>query len=249
MKSLTRQNFAKQNLRGFTLIELLIYVAILAAILVLLTGFLWTVVFGNIKESSFQEVQQNGRFALTKISQEIKRATGINNPLAGDSPSNLLSLSMAGSSLNPTVFDLDDGKLRITQGNPGVSYYLTADQAIINELQFTNLSYDNTPGIIRIEMEISHINPENRVEYQASAKLTSSISLLPGGAAPPPDFCAGACTSCSDILDKKTCDEQDGCSWDKKLKICLDDPGCTPCDSYTTESDCIAQDGCQWVMP
>ena len=63
--------------KAFTLIEFLIYMAILATILVLMSGFFWNIIFGNIKETSYQEVQQNGRFALTKITQEIKKATGI----------------------------------------------------------------------------------------------------------------------------------------------------------------------------
>jgi len=173
---------AFKNGGGFTLIEFLIYIAIVSSILVLISGFLWNIVFGNIKETAYQEVQQNGRFALTKISQEIKRATGINSPLAGGS-ANSLSLAMADPNFNPTIFDLADGKLRITQGaNPPIE--LTTDQVIISNLQFSNLSYEGTPGAIRIEMTISHLNPANRIEYQASIDLKTTVSLVPGGASP-----------------------------------------------------------------
>lgn len=168
-------------MKGFTLIELIIYVAIIGVILVLMTGFLWNVIFGNVKETAYQEVQQNARFALAKITQETKKATGINSPLPGDSPSNSLSLAMAASSLNPTVFDITGGKLIITQGASG-PYELTSDQVIVSNLQFTNLSYPDTPGTIRIEITIDHTNPGNRNEYEASVSLRSSISLVPGGA-------------------------------------------------------------------
>jgi len=178
-------NWKKGNKSGFTLIELVIYIAIFATILLLVTGFLWMIILGNIKETAYQEVQQNGRFAMTKINQEIKKATGINSPLSGEPPSNSLSLEMADPNLTPTIFDLSDGKLRIKQGT-NHSYYLTSDQVIINNnsLQFTNNSYVNTPGIIQIKMGISHINPGNRREYQASANFQTSVSLVPGGAAP-----------------------------------------------------------------
>ena len=167
--------------QGFTLVELIIYIAILAGILVLVIGFLWNVIFGNVKETAYQEVQQNGRFAIAKITQEIKKATGINSPLPSDPPSSSLSLSMAAFHLNPTVFDVGGGKLRITQGTRG-PYELTSDQVIVSSLQFTNLSYLDTPGTIQIEMTIDHINPGARTEYEASISLRSSISLVPGGA-------------------------------------------------------------------
>ena len=170
-------NLKKDNKNGFTLVELTIYIALFVVVSALATEFLWSIVLGNIKETAFQEVQQNGRFVITKISQEIKKATEINNLAL-----NSLSLQMADPKLNPTIFDLSDGKLRITQGtNP--SYYLTTDQVIVNSLQFTDLSYDDTPGIIQIKMEINHINPANRREYQALTNLESSVSLVPGGAA------------------------------------------------------------------
>jgi prepilin-type N-terminal cleavage/methylation domain-containing protein len=168
--------------RGFTLIEFLIYIAIVSLFLVLVSGFFWNIVFGNIKESSYQEVQQNGRFALTKIIQETKKSTGINSPLPGFS-SDTLSLTIAAANLNPTVFKLTNGKLTITKGNGG-TYELTSDQVKVSNLQFTNLSYPNTPGTVRIEMTIEYLNPSGRMEYQASINLKSTVSLVSGGAAP-----------------------------------------------------------------
>jgi len=170
-------------MKGFTLIEFLLYIAILAIVLVLTGGFLWNFIFGNIKETSYQEVQQNGRFALTKITQEIKKATEINSPLVG-ATSTTLFLAMANTSTNPTIFDLVNGKLRITKGSSG-PYELTSDQVIVSNLQFTNLSYPDTPGTIRIEMKVLHINPPGgRIEYEASADFKLTVSLIPGGAAP-----------------------------------------------------------------
>jgi Tfp pilus assembly protein PilW len=170
------------NTKGFTLIEFLLYTIILAMVLILAGGFLWDIIFGNIKETSYQEVQQNGRFALSKITQEIKKATGVNTPPPGSSSNNLL-LAMANPSLHPTVFDVVDGKLRITQGSNG-PYELTSDQVAVTNIQFTDLSYTGTPGTIRMEMTIDYVNPMNRNEYTASASFKSTVSLLKGGATP-----------------------------------------------------------------
>jgi len=161
--------------RGFTLIELLIYTAIISLVLVSITGFFWNIASGNIKENSYQEVQQNGRFAMTKITQEIKKAIGINNPVPGSS-ANSLSLTMPEPNLNPTIFDVSEGKLRITQG-ASVPIELTTDQVLVSNLQFTNLSYLNTPGTIRIEMTLENLNPSGKTEYKASIDLKTSVSL------------------------------------------------------------------------
>jgi prepilin-type N-terminal cleavage/methylation domain-containing protein len=166
-------------MKGFTLIELIVYIGIFAIILVSITGFLWLIVLGNVKESAFQEVQHNGRFALAKITHEIRKAKGINYPILGDVPTDSLSLIMADDSL--TVFEIINEKLIITQGSPGISYDLTSDQVVVNSLQFTNNSYQDTPGIIQTKIEIIHVNPSNLKEYQASINLQTSVSLLPPG--------------------------------------------------------------------
>ena len=175
-------NVLINKMKGFTLIELIIYLAILVIILVLLSEFLWNIVLGSVKETANLEVQQNGRFTMAKISSEIKKAAGINYPQPGISADSL-SLIMADSQLNPTIFDVSAGKLRIARGTQG-AYELTSDQVIVSNLRFANLSYPNTPGTIKIEMTIDYKNPENRSAYQASINLDSTVSLFSGGATP-----------------------------------------------------------------
>jgi Tfp pilus assembly protein PilW len=167
---------------GFTLIEFLIYISIVGLILVLMTNLFWNVILGGTKENSYQEVQQNGRFAIFKMKQEIKKAIGINNPLPGSS-ANSLSLVMANPIFNPTVFDLNGGKLRITKGGSS-PIEITTDQINVSSLSFTNLSYSDTPGTVMVEMTIENLNPANRNEYQASIDLKTTISLVERGASP-----------------------------------------------------------------
>ncbi len=164
--------------KSFTLIELLIYTAIISLVLVLITGFFWNIVSGNIKENSYQEVQQNGRFVMTKITQEIKKAIGINSPVQGFS-ANSLSLMMSDSNLSPTIFSVSGGKLMIVQGT-SAPIELTTDQIVVSNLQFTNLSYSNTPGTLRVEITLESLNPAGKTEYQASIDLKTTVSLLKG---------------------------------------------------------------------
>jgi Tfp pilus assembly protein PilW len=144
-------------MKGFTLIEILIYVSIFSFVLVLICGFFWDTIFSSVRGNIIQEIQDTASFAIFKISKEIKRAKSINFPSQGNS-GNYLSLEMSDSELNPTVFELEGRKLKITQGsNP--SYYLTPDSVTISNLSFSNLSFSNTPGTIKVEIEISSPNP------------------------------------------------------------------------------------------
>lgn len=204
-------------MKGFTLIEFIIYITVVAVILVLASGFAWNIIQGNTKTACYREIQQNGRFAMEKIARAIKEASAINSPIAGNS-ANSLSLEMADPNLDPTVFDLSDNKLRITQGSTG-PYGLTGDQAIVSSLQFTNLSYIDTPGTIRVEMAIDHVNLSNRSEYAASLEFVSTISLVQGRVAiGPPADCwgiGGVCDSSCQYSDYGF------------LVDCYTDPGCS----------------------
>jgi len=56
-------------------------------------------------------------------------------------------------------------------------YPLTTDRVEVTNLKFTNLSYENTPGTVKIEMTVEHLNPAGRSEYQALINLENSVSL------------------------------------------------------------------------
>ena len=163
----------KKN-NGFTLIELLIYIGILGFILVIMTGFFWNIALGYIKENSYQELQQNGRFVLTTITQETRQAKRIVLPTQGAS-SDSLALEMP--DLSQTVFSLRDGKIIIVK-NGSEPVELTTDRIIVSNLKFTNMSYDNAPGTLRIEVDFDHFNPGSIPAYQSSISLTTTISLF-----------------------------------------------------------------------
>jgi len=58
-------------------------------------------------------------------------------------------------------------------------------------------------------------------------------------------YCQGTCISCSDFLEKKSCNKQDGCSWIARDKVCAGI--CTPCDNFSDQTSCEAQSGCIWT--
>jgi len=58
--------------------------------------------------------------------------------------------------------------------------------------------------------------------------------------------CEGTCVPCSDFPDRKSCNRQDGCNWDRS-KVCTG--ACTPCENFLDQTSCEEQLGCSWTEP
>jgi len=171
------QPISKYNKKGFTLIELIISIVILAVFLLIITYFALDVIGGKVKSQSMQETQQNARFVIKKMTQEIKRAIGINidQSIFGTHPG-VLSLKMADENENPTVFDISGDKLRITRGFDSPQE-LTTNQVKVINLVFTNLSQTGSSENIKINLTVEHINPEGREEMTAVVNLETTVTL------------------------------------------------------------------------
>ncbi len=158
--------------RGFTLIELLIYISILGVILIVIAGFFWNIALGYTKESSYQELQHNGRFIFTKMDQEIKKAKNIIQPLQGSSSDSLILEMPDSSQVN---FRLDNGRLIIER--EGIISQLTTSQVFIDSLQFTNMSYSEDSELVKVDIALSRVNPDNISAYRSNINLTTSVAL------------------------------------------------------------------------
>ncbi len=129
------------------------------------------------------------------------------------------------------TFSLQDGTLH-QNGVP-----ITGEEVEVTAANFTPIS-----NSYKIELALRYRNPENRPEYDANIKVTSSVCSrtfkLDSGEEE--GGCQGTATSCADIYDETSCEKQDGCGWA---------PGscsgsCTPC-SELEGKDCVFQDGCR----
>jgi prepilin-type N-terminal cleavage/methylation domain-containing protein len=152
---------------GFTLVELIVYIAILSSFLVIATYFSWDILFGQVKSETAQEVQQNSRLAIERLTYEIKRAKSINS--AGSS----LALTMQDDTT--TIFDLSNNTLRINENGAG-AIALTSSQAKVSSLTFSDRSTGNSSNV-KVEMTINHINPENVNEWDRSENFEFAIEL------------------------------------------------------------------------
>lgn len=154
--------------KGFTIIEFLIYIVILAIAIAGMGLILSNIFRVGVRADIVQEVSHNGRFAIQRIGQAVRESSGIIEP---ETEGNKLELSFEDRAKDPTIFDVSEGKLRITEG--GEESYLTTSRVVINKLVFKKVSENS----VRVEMNISFNNRQGLPEYEFNSFFTSSFTL------------------------------------------------------------------------
>ena len=168
-------NVKSKNKSGFTLIELLLYVSISAMMLLVISVFLSSLLQSRIKNQTIAEVEQQGFQVMQMITQTARNAEAITSPAQGASASSL-TLDVIAAANDPTIFDAASGVIRITEG-VGSAISLTNSRVTTSVLTFQNLSRASTPGTIRIQFTLTHVNPEGRNEYSFSKTFIGSATL------------------------------------------------------------------------
>lgn len=164
-----------QTEKGFTLVELLLYVSIIGVILVSFSVLLSIVMQSRIKNQTVSEVEQQGSEVLQSMTQIIRNTDNITSPTIGTTGASL-TLDVLDAAKDPTIFDLAAGVIRIKEG-AGAAVPLTNSRVTASSLTFKNLSRTGTPGTIRIQFTLSHINSGGRNEYAFTKTFYGSASL------------------------------------------------------------------------
>jgi hypothetical protein len=121
-------------------------------------------------------VQGNARFALERMSQDIREAKGINAGASvfGSNPG-ALSLQMPDASKDPTVFDLSGGLLRVKVG-AGSATALTSSKVSVSNLVFTDLSTSKTKNI-KMSITLDTGGAALTQAFKATQTLDTSVTL------------------------------------------------------------------------
>jgi len=162
--------------KGFTLLEFVIYITLVVGILVTATTFAWNIVNSRTKAFAIQEVQQNGRFIMNKIAQEVRGAQDITTPVIGV-PGDTLEVVVRDVAKDPIIFSLSDGKLSMSAAG-GTTYNLHSGAITVSALQFTNVSStDDASRNVQVQVTLEYKNPENRSEREFSETFMTTIEL------------------------------------------------------------------------
>lgn len=149
------KNTIPKLVSGFTLVETIIYVAIFSMLIGAIFSFVGTLQISRTHNQLILEVNDQGSRISRIISSTIHSASSINSPTAS-STATILSLVMASSTINPTVFSVGgDGVLYITEGAEN-AVALTNNKVSIDNLLFENYSKPVTPGVIRFSFIIKN---------------------------------------------------------------------------------------------
>jgi type II secretory pathway pseudopilin PulG len=162
---------------GFTLVESLIYFAILGILLVAIGSILFHVILGKIKAETIQEVSQNARIVTERIADSVRNAQSISTPSSGQTTTSL-SLTMTAASKNPTVFDVSSGRLRIKEGS-SAAQNITGEDVTVSSISFTNVSYANTPGTVRIALTLAASGTSVLKEYKYQNTFYTTVTIRP----------------------------------------------------------------------
>ncbi len=162
--------------QGFTLMELLVYISLVAGVLLVATTFAWSIIESRTKSFVVQEVQQNERFIIEKITQAVRGAADVTVPAVGVTDTGL-TLASNDIAKDPVVFSLDTGTLSMSEAG-GASVVLHSDSINVTDLQFTNLTTPNgKTSNVRVSITLEHINPDNRTEWEFTDTVTTTIEL------------------------------------------------------------------------
>lgn len=164
-----------KNKKGFTLIELILYLFISATVLLVVLSLLSLIIQGRVKNKSITEVEQQGQEIMGRIAQNVRNADGVAVPAPGETSSEL-ELSMPDPARDPLIFDVQNGTIRMTEGDND-PLPLSNSRVTISDLTFTDMSPDHTPPSIQIEFILSHQNPEDREEYRYEKEFIGSATV------------------------------------------------------------------------
>ncbi|MFC1802140.1 prepilin-type N-terminal cleavage/methylation domain-containing protein [Patescibacteria group bacterium] len=165
----------KNNKKGFTLIEFLLYISIISVVLLIAGGIALNILLAKAKLGAIDEVNQNTRVIVEKVLSSIRNAEVVNSPLQGATSSSL-SLQMANSYQNPTVFDLSGSSVRVSEGG-GPAVNLNSDSVFVSDLFFTNTSYTDTPGTITFQITSKYYNPNSQNEYNFEKTFYATANI------------------------------------------------------------------------
>ncbi len=155
------------------MIEFLIYSVIVAMFIGILVFMSIEIIHGSAYLDTVDEVNKNVRFSMHKITYHIREADDFLIPSSDN-----LELTIGEETIAFFLGGEDNDVLKM-QRNAGEEIALTDSEKIaVTNLSFTDVSYEDTPGTIRIELSLERRNPLGRTQYdfQTTSYTTENLT-------------------------------------------------------------------------
>lgn len=161
--------------KGFTLIEMILYVASSALILFAFGSFVFTTLNARIKNATILEVEQQGQFVLSTITQYLRNAENITSPTAGNTAVEL-ELDVIDLQSDPTTFGISNNVIQVSEGG-ATAVSLTSSTVTASALSFVNATRSRSPGSVQISFTLTGNNSSGRNEYEYTKTFSGTASL------------------------------------------------------------------------
>ncbi len=159
---------------GFTLIEFLIYSIIVAMFIGILTFMSIEIMTGNAYLDTVNEVNNNTRFSMHKITYHIREADTFSIPT-----SSRLELTIGEETVAFFLGGENNDVLKIQRDAAEAESITDSKKIAVTNLSFTDVSYEDTPGTIRIKLSLERQNPLGRTAYNFQTTSYTTENLTP----------------------------------------------------------------------
>lgn len=155
---------------------MILYVSVCSLLLLTISTFLSFLLGARIRSQAITEVNQQGFRAMNLMALTVRNGRSVESPVIGAS-SSVLTLTTKDPLLNPTVFDVASGTLRITEGG-SQPIALTNSRIIVSGLTFQNLSSSSSEErIVRISFIVDYGNVSGKDEYSFTKTFIESATM------------------------------------------------------------------------
>lgn len=162
-----------QRKKAFTLIELLLYVAIAGIVMTSVSTLLFQVMQSRAKAETISLVKDEADIVVNSITESVKMAKNIITPSPGSNGTSF-SLEMSDLTKNPTIYNLNNGKITLKEGSS------TAIDLTSSKLEATALNFETintTPAGVKLSFTLRHSNPSNRYEFSFQKTYNQFVVL------------------------------------------------------------------------
>jgi len=162
--------------KGFTLLEFILYFALLAIVMTAITAFTLSIVSSQGKGRVIGEVESSERLAMLRILRSTRTADSLTSISGGDA--GVLTLNMG--TANPTIFDLVNGTVRITE-NGGPAVPLTTPNVKVSKLRFTSDAQSNGNVTITTEIAAAYVGSATNTTFSYSTSTSGTAMVRKQG--------------------------------------------------------------------
>lgn len=167
---------------GFTLIELIVYLGVVSFALLAAVSFAYEFIADSAKAQVVQEVNRNGRLAVSRIALDIREATDLNSGAStlGSNPSTL-SLAKSPAGDNPTVFCVVGTVIRVSLGDATCDASdpaVTSARVQVQEFIIDDLSTSGRTKTFRIHLKLAASPTAGPIETTASGTFETTATIM-----------------------------------------------------------------------